>query len=441
MQQRAAGIGLMGRAAGIPPRRPMRTDYDRPHMRLNQLAGYLASMMLAAVSTLVLVSSVTIPGFNPIRFGVAVAVLLVLHALQYPRLFFCREFLLYAILAAYMFLSLLWAPDVELGFNTLLPAVDFLLILMLFGSVARYHEPRAVVVGVFFGFLTGAARYSYVTGFPFTYPEDFSYNSIAGMYLFGLLATLIVGWRLRARILPSVIGVILLFNIAATTSIKTNLGIALGAAISSLIYFRQSLRALRRGVLFLVVLFGAFGYMIVSSEALVERLDTGFDRVNRGFEVLMARDNGAGLSVQSREVWKDAGIRGWLLSPVLGNGVEGFRSDNDITSHSTPIDLLYNFGVIGCSLFYMLLASVAWRVWRLRSAGADGLCALMLGAVVCYAFMSLSGIIYYDAFLAAFLGMGIALLQRGTLDASLDEKVRAHKTESAVPDSGQYSPQ
>src|SRR5205085_8602191 len=299
-------------------------------MRVNALAGSLASMSLAAASTLVLVSCLTVPRFYPIRFGVTVAVLLMLHSLRYQRLFLCREFLLYAILAAYMFLSLLWTPDVVLGFNTLVPTVDFLLVLMLFGSLANYHEPRAMVVGTCGGFLAGAALYTYSSGFPFTYPDDFSYNAAAGMYLFGLLATLVAGWQLRARILPSLIGVVLLFHIAATTSIKTNLGVLLGTVVGSLMYIRYALRALRRAALVLIVLGGAIGYTITSNEALLDRLQGGFDRVSLGFGVLAAREDAEvsapGLGLQTREAWRDAGIRGWLLSPVLGNGVEAFRS-------------------------------------------------------------------------------------------------------------------
>src|SRR5438477_11304835 len=99
-------------------------------MRVNALAGSLASMSLAAASTLALVSSFTVPRFYPTRFGVTVAVLLMLHSLRYQRLFLCRELLLYAILAAYLVLSLLWTPDVVLGFTTLVPTQGFHLVLL-----------------------------------------------------------------------------------------------------------------------------------------------------------------------------------------------------------------------------------------------------------------------------------------------------------------------
>ncbi len=122
---------------------------------------------------------------------------------------------------------------------------------------------------------------------------------------------------------------------------------------------------------------------------------------------------------------------------MLGNGAEAFRSDYDITSHSTPIDLLYDFGLIGCSLFYTLLGSVAWRVWRLRGWGVDGLGAVIFGALVCYGFMSLSGIVFYNAFLAAFLGMGIALLDRSASEISLPANTALTPTHRLAADSGE----
>ena len=94
--------------------------------------------------------------------------------------------------------------------------------------------------------------------------------------------------------------------------------------------------------------------------------------------------------------------------------LEHFRADYGITSHSTPVDLLYNFGVIGLTLFYALFASITWRLWRARRAGLEGLCALVLGGLVCYVFMSMAGTLYYNAFIAAFLAIGIALLRQHT---------------------------
>ena len=97
---------------------------------------------------------------------------------------------------------------------------------------------------------------------------------------------------------------------------------------------------------------------------------------------------------------------------MLGNGVEAFRADYAITSHSTPIDLLYNSGIIGFGLFYGMFASVAWRVLRTRAGALHGFQALTIFGLTCYSFISLSGTLYYDTFVAAFLAITAGILVR-----------------------------
>jgi hypothetical protein len=385
-------------------------------MGINRAFGLFISAALAAAATVVLMESVIIDDFNPLRLLTAIGILILLHALRFPRLLFCREAALYAVFLGYMSVSLLWTPNAELGLNTLIPALDFLLILILFGSLVTYHDPAAVLVGSFSGFVIAAVAYTRHEEFPFVWPEGFSYNAMAGMYLFGLLMTLLVGWYMRWRIVPLAAGSILVFLVAATTSIKTNLGLLIGVTTAALIYFRHFMTVLRRTAIVLAILGGAVVYAVTTNDVLQERMEGAFYRLSLGIGVLSQRPDtevkGAGLGLQKRVSWKDQGIKGWLASPLLGLGVEGFRSDYGITSHSTPVDLLYNFGLIGLIMFYALFASITWRLWRARGTGLQGLCALMLAAVVCYGFMTISGTLYYNAFIAAFLGSSVALLMR-----------------------------
>ncbi len=160
--------------------------------------------------------------------------LLAAHSFICPRWFYCREFAFYSVFLAYLFLTLLWTPDGVLGLNTLFPAVDFLLVQILIGSLFMFHDPRAVAWGCLIGFWSGAAIYTSVAGFPFRYPEDFSYNAVAAVYLFGLVLTCVFGWLTRARILALVSALLALAHIVATTSIKTNLGIGLAVVVAAL---------------------------------------------------------------------------------------------------------------------------------------------------------------------------------------------------------------
>jgi O-antigen ligase len=351
--------------------------------------------------------------FNWYRLSVVLVGLILLHIVMRPRLLFTRELALYTALFLYMSISSIWTPDPVMGLNTLVPALDFVLIMILFGSLVAFHNLRSVLTGMLAGFLLGAAVYTLTIGFPFLIPEDFSYNAVAGMYLFGLLSTLFYAWYRRSRFLPLGLSLIILFHIAATTSIKTNLGIALGTAAGALFYARSFLRVLWRNIILLGILSAALVYAVVSNDVLLERVQSGFDRVSSGFQILQHREDQAGnTSFAERAEWGNQGIKGWLRSPLLGNGAEAFRTDHGITSHSTPIDLLYNFGVIGLVLFYAIFGSIVLRLMSASGKKLGSLPALIFSGVVCYAFITLSATMHYNALMAVFFSVSTGLLRR-----------------------------
>lgn len=383
-------------------------------MRANVAIGLSSSFMLAAAAAIVVIAGATIETLNPVRRGGLLIVLLLLHLLRFRRFVFPREFVVYTVFVGYMFLTLIWAPDAVIGTNTLLPAVDFVLILMLFSSLVTYHNLNAVLGGILFGFLIGAAVYTLTQGFPFSYPKDFSYNAIAGMYLFGLFITLIFGWSSGSKLVALPLGLVILVHIAATTSIKTNVGILLGVVGATLVHFRSSMEVLRRNVIPLIVVAAAIVYAVSSNDSVLERVQTGVDRVALGVEILSSRDDntGAGTSFSDRKYWKNEGIKGWLANPLFGHGVEAFRADYGVTSHSTPIDVLYNAGVIGLALFYAMFLCLAQRLFRARGKSLVNLRALLFATFVCYLFITLSSALHSDGFLAVFVASSTALLRR-----------------------------
>jgi hypothetical protein len=371
------------------------------------------SFALAGLAGFALTLNAYTEASHTARLGGALALLIVLHLTRYPRFWVCREFTLYLLLAAYMSLELLWTHNLELGLATLMMSLNFMLISILFAALVFYHDLRAVLAGTLCGFLAGAALYTFTQGFPFVYPVGFSYNSIAGMYLFGLFVTMLFGWYMRWKMLSTLIGIVLLLHIAATTSIKTNLGILLGAAAAAFLHLKVSARALLKNAIPLAALAGAAAYAVVSNDALLQRVNAGFDRVAMGATILIAREDVTGTGgLGIRESWLDQGIEGWGRNPLFGHGVEAFREDFGVTSHSTPVDLLYNSGLIGCALFYAIFVSIGWRLIHTRGRNLRGIRAFLLGGLVCYAFISLSGTLYYDTFLAAAMAISVALLRR-----------------------------
>ena len=380
--------------------------------RINLVIGSLLSIIVAGLATIAVTTNAYAEASHPVRLALILLLLIGLHLLIVPKLWFGRELQIYFAFVVYMYLSLLWTTNVPLAMDTLTLATNFGLILMLFGALVRYHKSRAVFTGMFAGFVVAAAMYTLTVHFPFVYPEGFSYNSIAGMYLFGLFATIMFGWFTRRVVIPIGISFVLLLLVAATTSIKTNLGIALGSGAAGLFYFRHFVRAMRKTLLLLIVIGVAIVVAIRSNDAVMERIDAGVDRVNNGIQVLVNRedDSNGTATYGARKQWKDEGLKGWRQNPIFGYGVEGFRTDYGITSHSTPIDLLYNSGLVGFGLFYTTLLSIGWRICRAMDYATAGLRAFLTGLLICYLFITLSGTMYYDAFLAVFVGTSAAIL-------------------------------
>jgi hypothetical protein len=373
----------------------------------------LYTFVLSALAVIEPMIAATSETYNPVRRGAVLLMLILMHLLVRRWLLFTRELWIYIAFTAYMGITLIWAPSVDEGLNTLFPALDFILMSLLIGSLVAFHDLRAVIMGAFGGFIVGAASYTISTRFPFQHPDEFSYNAVAGMYLFGLFITLVYGWYTRSRLLPVLVSLVIMVHIAATTSIKTNLGIALGAGAASLMYVGTFFRVVRANIILLVIFAGATVYTVSSNAALLEQVQFGLDRVSSGIEILRRRDDLEGhTSFGDRADWQARGIKGWLRSPMFGNGVEAFRMDYGITSHSTPIDLLYNFGVVGFALFYAIFASIVLRLMTLRRNGQGSLPALIFAGIVCYVFITLSGTMHYNAFLAVFISVSVGLLRR-----------------------------
>jgi hypothetical protein len=380
--------------------------------RLQRPLTLAYTLILSALATLEPMVA-AIYEINPVRQSALLVLLIFLMLLGYPRLLLTRETALYIFFTAYMFVTLIWTPSVADAMNTILPALCFILLLILFSSLVAFFDLDGVLVGSLGGFAFGAILLTRVVGFPFIYPADFSYNTFATMYLSGLFVTLLFGWYTRLRLLTLPIALVVMVHIAATTSIKTNLGIALGATAAAITYAGSFLRVLRRNVLLLGILIAALVFAIASNEALLATVQNGLDRVSRGVEILQQREDvSGGTSFAERADWQTLGIKGWVRSPMFGNGVEAFRTDVGITSHSTPIDLLYNTGVIGFVAFYAMFLSLLVRLVQARGVALSSLPPLIFAGLVCYSFITLSGTMHYNSFMATFFGMSAGLLRR-----------------------------
>ena len=382
-------------------------------MKANRLAGILMTFGLASSTTFSVAAAAYGDTSHPTRFMAVLIAYFVIGAIGQPRLVLSREILLYLSFVGYSLLSIGWANDVNAAIATVPALVTCLLVLVLFSAMAAYRDIGVVLGGMLVGFLVAAVRYTLISGYPFTYPEEFSYNTIAGLYLFGLFITLVFGTYQRWTILPLALGTILFILIGTTTSIKTNLGFALGFIGAAALYLNFSVKSAVKQAVLLSAIASVAAYGVMSNEALSERLQNGYGRVSTGLAVLTNREgDSGGIGLGTRQGWRNEGLKGWANNPVFGYGVEAFRADFGITSHSTPIDLLYNSGAIGCTLFYGLLVSIAARLLNARNPERRDVRARIAIFTIAYAFISLSGIMYYDPFLAIFVGVSSSFLTR-----------------------------
>lgn len=379
---------------------------------MNQL-GRLGSFGLSAAMACAIAVEAYQLAFNSAWVGVVLAGLLLLHVIRFGKVMVFRETLIYAGFLGYMLIQLAWTSDRLLAMNTILPAANFVIVLVLGGSLAVFHDLRAVIAGALCGFLAGAAGYTMLSGFPLRYPEGFSYNAIAVMYLYGLILTLL--WAaLAERKLPALaLAAVIMAHIVATTSIKTNLGIVLGALVAGTIHLAQVSKLLWRNAALIMVLGAAIAIAVASNDAAMAQVSRGAARISLGIEILQARENLPGYSsFERRANWQREGLKGWLQNPVFGHGVESFRARYGITSHSSHVDLMYNSGLIGIVLFYGVFGSLFLRLYRARHDGLREARMIVLASAACFLFMSFSGTIQYILPLAAFFAFAIGILKR-----------------------------
>lgn len=375
--------------------------------------GRLGTLAIAALAGFALVLETFDISFNSARLAVVLLTLIGVHLVEVPRLVFVREAGIYGCFLAYMVVQMTWTRDVVLALNTLVPAANFVLALVLFSSLAELRSLRDTLAGAVAGFAAGAILHFVVSGFPLRYPPGFSYNAVAGMYVFGLVFSLLLAALSRHRTAALLVAALAAVHVVATTSIKTNVGLLLGALAASLLHLRRVSRVLRRNAVLIAVAVGVLFVAVSRNDAAMTAISRGVDRVALGIEILRARENRAGYSsFERRADWQRAGIAGWAENPVFGNGVEAFRARYGYTSHASHVDILYNSGVIGFTLFYGVFLSLFLRLYGARAGGFEEARVVILGATICYVFMSFAGNVHSLATLAAFVASGAAILRR-----------------------------
>jgi hypothetical protein len=379
-----------------------------------QATERLGSGMIAAITIAVLfLATVFEDAVSSSRLLPILVALLGWHVLLCPRILVVRETWLYGSLVTYLSIALLWTPDVELALIVLFPAIDVLLAMLLIGSLYAYHDRRAVFTGMVVGAMLASATYTVVTGYPLSVPRGFSYNAIAIAYVSALFLMVMYGCMLRAHLAGTALALLFLLHVAATTSIKATLGVAAGALAAGLYHLPVSLRLLRRNLVLLLLSLAAATYVVMTNQALLERMQYAFARIGTGLRVLQVREDVQGYSgFNERNDWMELGLSGARDNPLFGHGVEAFRATYGMTSHSTMVDLLYNNGLIGCALFYSIFLSLGLRLLKYPRDVSRATSAAIMASIICFLSMSFSGNLFYHPLVGACLALSAAVLSR-----------------------------
>lgn len=119
-------------------------------------------------------------------------------------------------------------------------------------------------------------------------------------------------------------------------------------------------------------------------------------------------------SFDTREEMIFSGIDLWLSSPLWGHGNEAFRvmSGFGTYSHSTPVELLSNYGIVGFVCYYLFYVQVFKRARALARSQNHHLSvagAWVILSLTCLTLWSLAAVCYYEKAVALLLASLVGL--------------------------------
>lgn len=205
--------------------------------------------------------------------------------------------------------------------------------------------------------------------------------------------------------------------ITLTGSRKCMILLMIMAVGSYFLYSRGRLKISRiLPAVFIGSLITAFAAYKISSSAFAERFESMFYG--------LAGQYSGDASFDTRSQMISGGLNLWFKSPLWGNGNEAFRVDSGFGtySHSTVIELLCNYGLLGFLCFYLYLFTIGRGQLRIlnseneesRAVGIWGLVGL-----ICLIFWSLFAVCFYEKIiyivLAALCGVSHHYRERSKL--------------------------
>lgn len=280
------------------------------------------------------------------------------------------------LLQIFIILLLVWlifSPDFELGFLTVLNVAAYFGLLVYFARNNHSAEVwywQGLIVGTL-GAAGGLLFFLKKSGLPYVNPNAWSYFPLTA--LFGIcLAISVTGRGRRSQMILTGLAAL---NVAWVFLSGSRGGLIVAAAC--IIYIAVTLRSVSQRIMYVVV--GSV-VAIVSMSEFTDQLDLAFHRLNKFMDV--------GARVESRTSGRsDLALGGWIIfqdSPLgVGTGgfatawaklgyksnLSGFRYGQEMAAHSGWINTLVDNGFIGFLLLASFVASFAVRGWTRRQQG------------------------------------------------------------------------
>ena len=234
-------------------------------------------------------------------------------------------------------------------------------------------------------------------------------NSYGLAMLLGFAATLIFPVRGRlARVAQLIVIVFLSSQAMLSGSRKAMLGVLTFVGLYGLLTVARNSR--RPGAVFALI----FVFALASLGILRWAQSSPYWYRVETFVSFMGGEEVAEGSISVRAQMIASGLELWREHPIIGVGTNQFRyyahifGISETYSHSNPVELLANFGIIGALLYYSIYAAITWRImsaWRgqrhvpeKRHQLATGACFFLVWALLELAWVSYYSKIHWIAF-------------------------------------------
>ena len=120
-----------------------------------------------------------------------------------------------------------------------------------------------------------------------------------------------------------------------------------------MLYSLSKVKSLKLSDSVLVVIFLIISFQFIDIDLLTQMFEKSLGRVSRFF-VQVGSSSTVDGSTSERMFYIQEGIKGWLQSPILGNGFQSFEHKYGRYSHNNFIELLYSGGILSFMLYYSI---------------------------------------------------------------------------------------